>query len=925
MNRMTALVAAMLIGLLAVASTAWGQSYTFTPVLYPGKNLTTLYGINDSGLVIGTGPGTSKDSQAFVRKPDGTFVPFSGPNGKLVKPTGINSNGDIVGWYSYYNGTNNVSQWFVKTAAGKFNLFTPPSDPGFESSAMVYGINDQGQVVGNTRINTYSQAFVMDTTTGEGTIFCYPLTPAGDCNVGLSGTMAYGINNSGVIAGSYWGDDAVYHGYVRNPNGSIVPFDVNGKAYVYGINNKGEITGFGGNALPFVRSADGNTITTITYPTGVIGPAFPSGINNSDVIVGVSTFQALPKNKYYKTGFIASPPVTLSGTVTAEQCGPNPCATAPLPGVLIDVTSTAAPYQATTASDGTYSVAVAPKNTYTLTPSYTQEIGFAPPSRVLTPTASVAKLDFIACVTQLPTGANLEADFLDSLVRKPMVAANTCDPDALDWAMPNLLIPGETFGLGIGGNVNYNDYGVLNSDPYVYPSAGWDVNIFLTARGVPGGAVSCYDPYTQWRWNVTGPSKVLKQPAPGCQTSMTVQQLGMYNVTARKYTRTSSTAPWTLTKVKIGPTKVMARNFIIAALGDSNASGEGNPPFFFSKCNRSETSYQFKAAYNVQEANQHASVTLLWPACSGARIEHVYDKPYPGTNPEPGGAYPLPPQITQVTDAVRLVGNPGEPKTPRPVDAVILSIGVNNLYFGPLMRYGLAYRENFEELPTLLVPNTSADASPGSMKYELDLTMMAPPLTQLIPPLQDRLDDLYPPLANAVSSPLGSGGLGVPKENVIITQYPNFTHDENGNICDTSLLGGAVPVTVPQWNTTDWSWLGAQANELNSHVANTAITCGWTVAKVDNTSVVGFLLHGYCAGPYSLVPPLLPGFGSEPIPYWGDSWFLGVLAGYSNDNPPGPFHPVNLGHVCTANAVDPLLCNALYGNSTCTGTPLPPK
>jgi hypothetical protein len=411
---------------------------------------------------------------------------------------------------------------------------------------------------------------------------------------------------------------------------------------------------------------------------------------------------------------------------------------------------------------------------------------------------------------------------------------------------------------------------------------------------------------------------------------MTVQQLGTYNVTAQKYTRTSSSAPWTLTKVKIGPSKVMARNFIIAGLGDSNGSGEGNPPFFFPKCNRSETSYQFMAAYAVQQANQHASVTFLWPTCSGARILHIAEESYPGTNPNPGGANPLPPQIDQVAGRLALELGPEQPSHARSVDAVILSIGVNNLFFGPCVRYGLLYgpvlapQMHIEFWPTELVPNTAPGASRGAMLYKFN-NFSKTTLNQLITDLQDTLDGLYPPLAAAISSPLSSGGLGVPKENVIITNYPDFTHDEKGVTCDTYLNWKDVfdgNVYVPQWFQEDWAWFGLQTDLLNEHVVNTEATCGWQVAAVDNGPYGPFYHHGYCAGSFLELPSP---FGGASVPSFSGSYFVGAAVAIYSGNYPGAFHPNNLGHQQTANVVFPLLCNALYGNPDCTGTPLPPK
>lgn len=882
---------AALIGLvlvLAASNTAHAAVYNY----YTGFPANyTPSGINDAGSVVGGAGLTGGHSYSFILS-GGTYALFDYPGASLTSGAGISNAGTIVGNYS---DSNDVSYGFTLSNGAYASLagYSGASYTGFK------GINNAGTIVG----------FYWD---DQGKLHGFTMDGGAyssvDYSGGSAGTAVYGINDAGAVVGTY-SDGTKQHGFTLG-NGASASIDYPGakSTSAYGVNDAGTIVG---SYIDANNVSHGFVLNSGSYTTvdrqGATGTVL-WGINSAGTIIGTDS----------KGVFMATAGVTLSGTVTAEKCTADSCATAPFPGVLIGAASSSASYQATTATDGTYSVQVAPGKTYTLTPSYTTDVGFSPPSLTTTPTASVNNLDFIACVTQLPTEADLEADFLASLVRKPMVAANACDPDALDWAMPAKLIQGVTMNsTSSNGVLDHND---------IYPPSGWDVDLFLTSKGVPDAAPSCFDPNTQWRWTVTGPSKVLKQPAPGCKTSMTVQQLGTYNVTARKYTRSSSKAAWTPSNPVVKFSKpVLARNFLIAGLGDSNGSGEGNPPFFYPKCDRSEASYQFKSALYVENQDPHSSVTFLFAACSGARIEHLYNKEYLGTNPEPGGANPLPPQIRQISQALQLQGLPWEPKNPRSVDAVILSIGINNLSFGPLAMYATknAYRGGDLDLwPTQLVGNYSIGAGPGDMTF---LYSARAPLTlgKILGFLQDDLDNLYPPLADALRAPVSSGGLGVSQGNVIITQYPDFSHDANGNTCDTATnwTGLYHNADVPQWNKSDWSWFSLQGATLNKHVANTNSTCGWTVAKLDNTATGPFGTHGYCAGAYKVVPfsPIPPFVLS--IPSFGQSYFLGVIAGNIQKNPKGPFHPLDLGHQITAAVVEPPLCNALFGNPTCAGPP----
>jgi hypothetical protein len=155
----------------------------------------------------------------------------------------------------------------------------------------------------------------------------------------------------------------------------------------------------------------------------------------------------------------------------------------------------------------------------------------------------------------------------------------------------------------------------------------------------------------------------------------------------------------------------------------------------------------------------------------------------------------------------------------------------------------------------------------------------------------------------------------VAADHVVITQYPDFTHDGLGNRCDTTI--GAKYKNVPKWGTSTWTWLSAQAYLLNAHVAQAASDHGWQVAVLDQSL---FSTHGYCAGEFELnVYGFYPFFDTVPI--FGQSYFLGAIYGAMHNNEGGGFHPLKVGHGITANAVEPLICTALFGNTTCEGPP----
>jgi len=114
----------------------------------------------------------------------------------------------------------------------------------------------------------------------------------------------------------------------------------------------------------------------------------------------------------------------------------------------------------------------------------------------------------------------------------------------------------------------------------------------------------------------------------------------------------------------------------------SNASGEGAGNFYYPNCNRGEASYQYQAALALEhKLKGHAGITFVSPACSGARSQHLVHSTYDGID----GDTLLAPQITSLR--ALLSQHKGSPA--RTVSTAMLSIGINNIGFGPLLAYCL--------------------------------------------------------------------------------------------------------------------------------------------------------------------------------------------------------------------------------------------
>ena len=180
------------------------------------------------------------------------------------------------------------------------------------------------------------------------------------------------------------------------------------------------------------------------------------------------------------------------------------------------------------------------------------------------------------------------------------------------------------------------------------------------------------------------------------------------------------------------------------------------------------------------------------------------------------------------------------------------------------------------------IDSFEASSDPGSLS-----------LQDWIAKLNGLLPATYAPFAHALASPLNSdngGTLGLPRSHVVITQYPDFTRGDNGQPCS----GTIGP-------TSTWAFVGLAAANLNGAVSAAANANGWKAVALPQSIFTGPPTgHGYCAS----------------VPY-----FVTLNSALAARNKPGAFHPNGSGHVATALAARPELCDVLYGNATCDGKP----
>jgi lysophospholipase L1-like esterase len=336
-------------------------------------------------------------------------------------------------------------------------------------------------------------------------------------------------------------------------------------------------------------------------------------------------------------------------------------------------------------------------------------------------------------------------------------------------------------------------------------------------------------------------------------------------------------------------TEAHVRDLLIAGLGDSFASGEGNPnlPVAFSDnrrfrnmypermrndaggnarwtdelCHRSLYGQQLRAALQVAIENPQVSVTFLDLSCSGAGITdgilgpQTYVERLASTG---GGDVQTAPAIAgseQDSQLYRLLRElcmerpemrRGLPYCPgnafrRPLDFLFLSVGGNDIGFSNIV----AWASLRESASTAIAAFFGATVSDEEFSRRM----------------RDVLPDSYARLAAALQAtvPLASAGDGVfDPSRVVLTAYPDLVTNETGEICKAAPSEGDGEDRFPANQSLDMfsSWLTARASRLQAvreqfailhkRMRDLAGDHGWTFAGRIYADRM-FEGHGFCA------------------------------------------------------------------------------
>ncbi|MEE9416024.1 MAG: hypothetical protein V3V01_12120, partial [Acidimicrobiales bacterium] len=192
------------------------------------------------------------------------------------------------------------------------------------------------------------------------------------------------------------------------------------------------------------------------------------------------------------------------------------------------------------------------------------------------------------------------------------------------------------------------------------------------------------------------------------------------------------------------------------------------------------------------------------------------------------------------------------------VDALVVSIGVNDLKFGAMVTLCIRDQQCWSGPD---VPSGSGQTLDDGMKKRLD-----------------RLPGLYKKLAKRIER------AGISSDRVYITQYFDSTKDEDKVTC-RPLIEVSAPGTNPTFDGAEAQWAhDSVLSPLNKAVAQAAKTHGWNLV---NGSPELFAAHGYCSN---------------------DSWIVSLTQSISRQGDQnGTLHSTRKGNDAQAGLVVPIV------------------
>jgi len=202
------------------------------PLFYGLNWLGQLLSINDTGTAVGSYSDAHSFYHNFLRSPTGaiTFLPDPSSQGTSQMQS-INNEGVLVGWAGGLDSVlNGIGLHGLLWREGRYAQFDYPGAIGTTGT----GINDEGQIVGwYVDADQNTNGFLL-----EEDRFHTMNVP------GAVATYLLGINNLGQIVGRYMDASQVQHGFLLS-HGVYTTVDFPGQTgnELYAINDRGQIVG----------------------------------------------------------------------------------------------------------------------------------------------------------------------------------------------------------------------------------------------------------------------------------------------------------------------------------------------------------------------------------------------------------------------------------------------------------------------------------------------------------------------------------------------------------------------------------------------------------------------------------------------------------------------------------------------------------
>lgn len=412
---------------------------------------------------------------------------------------------------------------------------------------------------------------------------------------------------------------------------------------------------------------------------------------------------------------------------------------------------------------------------------------------------------------------------------------------------------------------------------------GGALSWYLEDAGYPVELNACRSRGTRYVWAITdsaGSPVVTTTPrALGKKTCRRSLLLPEGSYTAR------------LTVTSLGAKSTVAlpltvQNLLMVVLGDSYASGEGNPrnveawlrsggmftgfrPYWDDEpCRRSVHGGAAQAALALEQASARTSVTLVDVSCSGATIDAGILGPQTSAG-----------QTTSQIEQVRgIIGS-------RPIDLVSLTVGGNDVGFTSILT-SCATKANCPVQPASTRPLTGFPTLQDGAQARI----------AALPGAYARVAACLGGTSCALAGPGQDAALPLsPGAAVLPTLYPDITRAASGGPCtyltmdaqdfrwarDTLLVPSPGPSYAYTLTTGRTVPLSVAAGTLNSQVVATAglgwrpVTGAWEASGDSTTG------HGVCAG--------------------SQAWVFGLtaLAGFANAS----FHPNPAGQRTLGQAI----------------------